>query len=190
MFCPKCATQNTDGARFCRSCGADVSLVPQAMMGHIPAATPVRTDDDDDDEDYSRRGRRRERRHGRHASCEGGIRNIFAGVGFLCVALVLAYSNGGRGWWYWMLIPAFSMMGGGIAEYLRAKNSEKSLPQQQPYQAPAQVPRTAFAGNLPPRNTSELMPQPPSVTEGTTRHLGAEGPTKIFTPVERPKQER
>jgi hypothetical protein len=28
---------------------------------------------------------------------------------------------------------------------------------------------------LPPRNTSELVPQPPSVTEGTTRHLDLSG---------------
>jgi hypothetical protein len=160
------------------------------MMGHIAAATPVRTDDEDDDEDYSRRERRRKRRHGRHSSVEGGIRNIFVGIGFLCVAIALAYSPVGRMWWYWMLIPAFSMIGGGVAEYLRSKNAQNSLPPQQPSQAQTQMPRTAFAGELTPRNTSELMPQPPSVTEGTTRHLGAEGPTKIFTPVERPKQER
>lgn len=186
MFCPKCATQNGDGARFCRSCGADVSLVPQAMMGHVPAAAPVMNDDEEED---SRSERRRKSRHGRQSSYEGGIRNIFVGVGFLCVAIALAYSNGGRGWWYWLLIPAFSMIGGGVAEYLRAKNSPKEIPAQ-PIQTQAQMPRTAFAGDLPPRNTAELMPQPPSVTEGTTRHLGAEAPTKVFAPVERPKQER
>jgi hypothetical protein len=40
------------------------------------------------------------------------------------------------------------------------------------------------ASELPPRrNTSELMPPPPSVTEGTTRHLGSEGPTEhLATP--------
>jgi len=40
---------------------------------------------------------------------------------------------------------------------------------------------------LPPRNTSEMVP-PPSVTEGTTRHLGirAEAPAR---PAERPAKE-
>ena len=33
MFCPKCATQNLDGASFCRSCGANISLIPQALAG-------------------------------------------------------------------------------------------------------------------------------------------------------------
>ncbi len=183
MFCPKCATQNTDGARFCRSCGADVSLVSQAMTGNMPAAYPARTDDDDDER--SQRRRRRDK----HPSCEGGIRNIFVGIGFLCVAVALAYSPIGRMWWYWMLIPGFSMIGGGVAEYMRSKNAQREIPAQ-PNQSPAQMPRSAFAGDLPPRSTSELMPQPPSVTEGTTRHLGAEGPTKIFSaPVERPKQQ-
>jgi len=43
MFCPKCATQNVDGAHFCRSCGANISLVPQALTGQIaqPPMTEV-----------------------------------------------------------------------------------------------------------------------------------------------------
>ena len=36
MFCPKCATQNLDGASFCRSCGANISLIPQALAGQVP----------------------------------------------------------------------------------------------------------------------------------------------------------
>ncbi|HEX9918011.1 MAG TPA: zinc-ribbon domain-containing protein, partial [Pyrinomonadaceae bacterium] len=36
MYCPKCGTQNTDDASFCRGCGANVSLVPQALAGHMP----------------------------------------------------------------------------------------------------------------------------------------------------------
>ena len=37
MFCPKCATQNLDGASFCRTCGANISLVPQALTGQMSA---------------------------------------------------------------------------------------------------------------------------------------------------------
>jgi hypothetical protein len=33
---------------------------------------------------------------------------------------------------------------------------------------------------FPVRNTGELVAPPPSVTEGTTRHLGAEAPTRHF----------
>ena len=38
MFCPKCATQNLDGASFCRACGANISLVPQALTGQMANA--------------------------------------------------------------------------------------------------------------------------------------------------------
>ena len=101
------------------------------------------------------------------------------GIAFLIVAIALSRSIG-AGWWFWMLLPAFSMMGTGIAQYIRLKEQEKksmlmsaplnkTLPDRSPYSAPR---------NLPRRNTGELMPPVPSVTEGTTRHLGAEAKTR------------
>ncbi len=39
MFCPKCATQNLDGAKFWRWCGAYVILVRQALSGLFRLAT-------------------------------------------------------------------------------------------------------------------------------------------------------
>ncbi len=179
MFCPKCATQNVDGAKFCRSCGADISLIPQAMTGHLQTAAQV---NEEVESDYGRR-----RRHGR-PSMEKGIKSLFMGFGFLLVAIILAFAHDGRGWWYWMLIPSFSMLGGGVAEYLRAKNAQKAITYQ-PTTAQVAAPRSTYMNELPPRNTSEIMAPPPSVVEGTTRHLGAEGPTKVFTPAEHPKQE-
>ncbi len=101
------------------------------------------------------------------------------GIAFLFVAMALSFSRMGTGWWFWMLIPAFSMMGTGIAQYIRLKENEKRLLRpgsfaQPSIQAPPRVP--AF----PVRNTGELVAPPPSVTEGTTRHLGAEAPTRHF----------
>ncbi len=167
MFCPKCASQNIDGASFCRSCGANLSLVPQALGGQHPQTT---TDDHDEDR-WGRRGRRRE------LSLESALRNAFMGVAFLIVAIALSTSRMGAGWWFWMLIPAFSMMATGLAQYVRIKEREKrslqgrGLPSQQ-FQPPPQA--------FPARNTGELVAPPPSVTEGTTRHLGAEAPTRHF----------
>ncbi len=37
MYCPKCGTNNIDNASFCRACGTNLSLVPQALTGHLPA---------------------------------------------------------------------------------------------------------------------------------------------------------
>ena len=178
MFCPKCATQNLDGAKFCRSCGANVSLVPQALSGQLPQAAP-----DDIDLD-SREGRR----HGRRGlSLDHAFKNIFMGVAFLFVAIALAFSRMGGGWWFWMLIPAFSMMGTGVAQYIRLKEREKRALPIGNFNQPALHPPTRVDA-FPVRNTGELVAPPPSVTEGTTRHLGSEAPTRHFgAPGDAPK---
>jgi len=166
MFCPKCATQNLEGASFCRTCGANISLVPQALEGQL---TTPQVDD-------TRLGRRARRRN-KELSLDHSFKNIFMGVAFLIVAIALSRSIG-AGWWFWMLLPAFSMMGTGVAQFIRIKEQEK---------------RNAMAGGpgmqsfpdrdnyVPPRgiaNTGEMRPPVPSVTEGTTRHLGIEQPTR------------
>lgn len=171
MFCPKCATQNLDGASFCRSCGANVSLVPQALSGQLPNAQPpvemVET-----------------KKHGRRElSLDHAFKNAFMGIAFLLVAMALSFSRMGRGWWFWMLIPAFSMMGTGVAQYIRIKEREKRALQAGAFAPPSiQPPPQQFvgAGSIPTRATGELVAPPPSVTEGTTRHLGAEAPTRHF----------
>lgn len=165
MFCPKCATQNIDGASFCRVCGANISLVPQALNGQ-----PVAVQDD------SRAARRARRRGSRDASIEHSLKNIFIGVAFLFVAVALGWSGRGS-WWFWMLIPAFSCLGQGIAEYIRFREEQKK-PLPLPDYTPSVIAAPPARVSLPARNTGELVAPPPSVTEGTTRHLGAEAPTK------------
>lgn len=160
MFCPKCATQNLEGASFCRVCGANISLVPQALSGQLPR--PV-------EDDCSFTGMRR-RKRGKEGGLDSAFRSAFMGLGFVFVALALSISAMGRGWWFWLLIPAFSMMGTGIAQFIRVREQQKkALPLNNQFQPALQSPAvTAF----PRRNTGELVPPPPSVTEGTTRHLG------------------
>jgi hypothetical protein len=175
MFCPKCATRNMEGARFCRACGTDISLVPQAMSGLLPEAQA--TDLEVTGQKDNSRRRRRHREESR-PSLEKGIKSAFSGLGFLFVAIVLAFTPMGRGWWFWMLIPAFATLGGGVAEIVRARYGQSFGQPSAPTPLAAPV---HHANELPPRrNTSELMPQPPSVTEGTTRHLGSEGPTEYL----------
>jgi hypothetical protein len=178
MFCPKCAASNTEGAKFCRSCGADISLVPDALTGQLQVTDPDEVGDDG--------SICKNRKRGKQPSLEGGIKRAFMGLAFLFVALALFYTGQGRYWWYWMLIPAFSMLGGGVAEYIRWRNAKKEI-QPQSSQMQATMRSAPLVNQLRPRSTSELVPPPPSVTEGTTRHLGAEAPTKIFVPADRPK---
>lgn len=166
MFCPKCATQNLEGASFCRSCGANIKLISNALDRQLPQAELM-------DEE------RKDRKHRKVPRLEHAFKNVFMGIAFLFVSMALSFSPMGRGWWFWMLIPAFSMMGTGIAQYIRLKEYEKRTLAagsfaQPSIQPPARMP------SLSARNTGELVAPPPSVTEGTTRHLGAEAPTRHF----------
>lgn len=36
MFCPQCATQNTDNAKFCRTCGTDLEAVALVLTNKVP----------------------------------------------------------------------------------------------------------------------------------------------------------
>lgn len=171
MFCPKCATQNLDAASFCRSCGANISLVPQALSGHLPQPMS-------EDASVSGRGRRR---RGREVSLDQAFKNIFMGIAFLLVSFALARSIG-RGWWFWMLLPAFSMMGTGIAQVIRLKERERQSSLTPGIKTFPERVSPPPVRQVSPRNTGELMPPVPSVTEGTTRHLGVEAPTRHFDP--------
>ena len=156
MFCPKCATQNLDGASFCRGCGANISLVPQALTGQMVQPAPEEIDGP-----YGRRARRQ--RH-EAVSLEGAFKNIFMGIAFMIIAIALSRTIG-QVWWFWMLLPAFGLMGKGVAQYIRVKEREG---------------RASLAPPPPTNHTFPEQPRPPvaSVTEGTTRHLGVEAPTR------------
>src|ERR1051325_3120756 len=158
MFCPKCATQNVDGVHFCRSCGANISLVPQALTGQFVQPPPM-TDD---------RGSHRTRRR-RELTLEQPVQNLFIGIAFIIVSIVLSRTIG-QAWWFWMLIPAFSLMAKGVAQFVRLQDHQKRVGP-----APPPVNRSFIE---PPQPREELRSPVSSVTEGTTRHLGVEAPTR------------
>jgi hypothetical protein len=165
MFCPRCAAQNADDAKFCRACGTDISLVPQAVTGQL--AERLNREDDDS------RGGRRRRRHGKNRppTIERAVERFFTGVAFIFVAFaVRTWAPAGNIWWFWMFIPAAGLLAEGVSTYLRLQEEKKRLAP--PAYVPAQtaVPPPPRASALPPRDTGEIVP-PPSITEGTTRHL-------------------
>jgi hypothetical protein len=177
MFCPRCAAQNTEEAKFCRSCGTDISLVPQAVTGVLAERLAA-----EDSGSGSRRDRRARRRNGQPISIERAVRSFFMGLAFIFVAFAArTWAPAGNIWWFWMFIPAFGMLADGVSTYLRLAE-EKKRPAAPPFYTPTQtaLPHVPHAGELPQRNTGEMIP-PASVTEGTTRHLGV--------PVERARGE-
>ncbi len=165
MYCPNCAAP-FDGVKFCRSCGSNVSLVPQAMSGQLPQS--------DDAEDERHRGHRHRRK--KEPTVESAVTEFFAGIGFVVAAIgFLVYVPKGE-FWEWllgwsMLIPAFVLIGEGVGKYLRWKEHQRKQtslkePENQPgaYQSPSQTPALSAP------TTSELV-KPSSVAEQTTRHL-------------------
>lgn len=165
MFCPKCAAQNVEQASFCRGCGANISLVPQALSGQLPSAA-----------DSCGAARRVRKRPEREPGLEAAIPTFFTGIAFLVVSVALGLSQIGYGWWFWMLIPAFSCMGSGIAQYFKYREARKRFVQ--PIGIQSSLDSTPMPASLPKRHTGEMLQPPASVTEGTTRHLGAEVPTR------------
>ncbi|MBI1766119.1 MAG: zinc ribbon domain-containing protein [Acidobacteria bacterium] len=173
MYCPNCAAQ-VDGMKFCRKCGANVSLVPQALTGQLPTAPPA--------EPliglvYDRRGRRR---HNRPLSMESAGKEFFGGLGFLFLSLAIwQFFPGGKWWWFWMLIPAFGAMGKGIGQYLSLREQPRQFAPPPSYNVPVPMPPASPQPQLPVPTTSELkLPEqavgaPQSITEHTTRHLDA-----------------
>jgi hypothetical protein len=88
------------------------------------------------------------------------------GIGFMLVAAAaLFFAPAGQTWWFWLLIPAFAMLGKGIAEIVTVKYASPA-----PISGAAQTAMPApRAGELPP--PSDVLYPPPSVTEQTTRQL-------------------
>jgi hypothetical protein len=161
MYCPNCAAQ-IDGVKFCRSCGANVSLVPDALSGHLEPPA----------DEGGRRSRRRRVKSG--PSIEKAVSSIFTGLGFLFVSFaVLRFFPAGRIWWFWMLIPAFACLGEGIGQYLRLRSEQRrsALPGHNAPNAMSSLPQPVPQQQIKAPTTSELVAPPGSVAEGTTRHL-------------------
>ena len=173
MYCPKCASQNIDNAKFCRGCGADLSLISQALTGQLPQAENPNVIG----VQIGKRGRRD--KSNKEPRIDKGIQSFVMGLAFILVAFgARYYAPAGNIWWFWMFIPAFSMIGGGIAEIVRWKlqldqQQANNRPLNQPQ--PVMMPQAPIVSGLPPRNTSEIY-TPPSITENTTRHLDAAAP--------------
>jgi hypothetical protein len=173
MFCPRCAAHNIDDARYCRVCGADISLLPQVLSGELTAALSVA--DESAVEEKGKRSRKTRTKE-KPPTLEKAFENMGVAVAFLIISIMVAFfMPGGAYWWFWLLIPAGACAGEGIGQFLRIKR-EKTLDGSRPPLMP--IAREAAFKSLPPRDTSEMIKQPISITEGTTRHLSPEPPTR------------
>lgn len=175
MFCPKCGTKNPENGKFCRGCGTDLSIVTEALSGNINYKNSPQWNVIQPIEPVNL-----SKNKGKSVSLENAFGKLFTGIAFLIVSIALAFSKVGQHWWFWMLIPAFSMLGAGIAQLIQLRKNEKKMIFVPPMEN-QNVLREPSNAQLSPSQTAYVKPQtlmydtgelvPPSVIEGTTRHL-------------------
>jgi len=185
MFCPKCGTKNPESGKFCRSCGTDLGIVSDALTGNINSKSQqwnmIQPIEPVNLANYK----------GKSVSLENAFGKLFTGIAFLIVSIVLAFSKVGQHWWFWMLIPAFSMLGAGIAQLIQLQKNEKNKISGLPTES-RNVLREQSSAELPlPQQTEYIKPKmsmydtgeliPPSVIENTTRHLEMNHEGKTMT---------
>ena len=166
MYCPKCGSKNPEDGSFCRSCGADLSSVGAMLSGESYDYTALKKKEESD------------------ISYESAFGKLFMGIAFLVISIILSNTNMGRGWWFWMLIPAAAMLATGVAHILRLHNQgafDRPKDTASSYEANKALGQSKKADALPEAKT-EFVPAsrakyetgdlvPPSVTDNTTRHL-------------------
>ncbi|MFN0085134.1 MAG: hypothetical protein ACKVX9_07080 [Blastocatellia bacterium] len=167
MYCPNCAA-SIDGVKFCRACGANVSMVSQALTGQLPEAAEPEE------------GRRRKSRHRGEPTIEKAATKFFTGIGFILAALaVLFYFPAGWAWGWSFFIPAFASIGQGIGTYLRLREErqreQQAFQTRMSYVSPPAVPASQQPGQISAPTTTNLH-APGSIAEPTTRHLDAVKP--------------
>jgi hypothetical protein len=173
MYCPRCAVQNLDDAKFCRACGADIRLVPHALQGTLHAAL-----ERPEKGGATRRGK--EKKHA-PATIDAALKDIFSGIGLFIIFLVGLFVFHGAFWvTVWFIIPALASVGEGIGKLIRARQEGAGLPAA-PYEGgnfhPAPFAPAPVVRELSSPDTTEIVRAPASVTDVTTRHLDAPSKT-------------
>ncbi|HKF57067.1 MAG TPA: zinc ribbon domain-containing protein [Blastocatellia bacterium] len=149
MYCPKCAAENSDGSKFCRQCGSNIALVPQALSGMLP-------DGRESDEVAATKIA---------GKVESGVKKTVIGLCFALAAAVMMLSGRHDGLVF--LVPAAILLGKGVSQILALRYLK--------YAGLLTVPKASQPGTTGSLDQSRERlldtPIPPSVTEHTTRHM-------------------
>jgi len=162
MYCPRCAAQNLDDAKFCRGCGTNLETVALALSGRLQ---PTSTDNDEESgKDWL---------SVRHEGVQKIIRAIGLLVASLLIGMALGLFSNTNDWIFvwlvfvgWMAAWGVISLVSGIgslteARFLRRRIEQStavSLPERNTEFITAELPRSRLAA-------------PMSVTEHTTKSL-------------------
>jgi hypothetical protein len=149
MYCPNCGTENGDGSKFCRQCGSNISLVPQALSGTLADARQPQED----------------AAHQFAGKVESGVKKSLIGLGFVIIAMAMLLGRN-HDWWL-MLVPAAILLGKGVSQILTLRYLRYAglLIPPRPAESSPTVAENQARQRLFDRSV------PPSVTENTTRNM-------------------
>lgn len=170
MYCPQCAAQLVDSARFCRACGADLKAAALALADQYPPARAVKKKNKAPKPEKSWMEKRGE-----------GVRKTIEGATMLGATLLTGVAFGLLGshpdrmiiWagiFGWMGFWGIISLATGLGVIMEVSSMGAKALSHQPADAPQTVPDTD-------QLASPRLSPPLSVTENTTESLGARAPS-------------
>jgi hypothetical protein len=104
MYCPTCSTLSSDGVKFCKSCGMNLSVVTQALNGGVAVSDPIR------DREFKRA--RKQISDGIHGSAVGAALLVAAALPYFLIPKTP-----------WMYTASLLLALGGIVKLFRGIGS-------------------------------------------------------------------
>jgi hypothetical protein len=197
MFCPQCGTTQSDELRFCKSCGANLEAVRQAVAmrdtgGKFDWSKTWVAEMFLSEGERKRREEELERLRGitpevkRYNEIKGGV--ITASVGLALMIFLAIFMEGivagGKvpadtaqilnRIWVAGIIPLFVGLGL-IINGVFVSKKQAEVARREMRSMPQALPGSDESKTLRSADTSEFLPPDYSVTEGTTKHLSNTG---------------
>jgi hypothetical protein len=178
MYCPRCATQNLDGAKFCRACGTNLETVALALAQQLD---PAQLDKDAAKKPKAAKNKLEKRSEGQTKIVRA--LGLFGASALVGAALAL-FSNKPDWIIIWMIFAGWMACWGVIwlVAGIAALIESRFMPLQAGHTAgetvsPTRPLRSGDDQEMLPTSATPKLSLPPSVTEHTTELLNGKHPT-------------